>query len=173
MAGAEVELVPTLAREFRLKAALSALDYDTVLVDCPPSLGLLTVNALAAADLVLIPVQCEFFALEGLAQLLTTIDAVRLRLNPGVEVLAIVLTMMDARNRLSIQVIEEVERHFPDLVARVRIPRAVRLAEAPSHGKPISIYDPTSRAARAYADLAQELSARMAARKPVAVGALN
>ena len=173
MAGAEVELVPTLAREFRLKAALTGIDYDTILVDCPPSLGLLTVNALAAAELVLVPVQCEFFALEGLAQLMKTIDAVRFRLNPQLEVLAIVLTMADARNRLSMQVIEEVQSHFPELVARVRIPRAVRLAEAPSHGKPISIYDPTSRAARAYGDLAQELSARMAARKPVALGALN
>jgi chromosome partitioning protein len=174
MAGAEVDLVPALAREFRLRTALAGLtSYDTVLVDCPPSLGLLTINALAAADLVLVPVQCEFFALEGLAQLVRTIDAVKLRLNPSLEIIGVVLTMVDARNRLSMQVIEEVERHFPELVTRVRIPRAVRLAEAPSHGKPISIYDPTSRAARAYGDLAQELSARIAARKPVAAEALN
>ena len=173
MAGAEVELVPTLAREFRLKAALAGTSYDTILVDCPPSLGLLTVNALAAAELVLIPVQCEFFALEGLAQLMKTVEAVRFRLNPQLEVLAIVLTMVDARNRLSMQVIEEVQSHFPDLVARVRIPRAVRLAEAPSHGKPISTYDPASRGAQAYGDLAQELSARMAAHQPVALTALN
>ena len=131
MAGAEVELVPALAREFRLRSALEpAGGYDTILIDCPPSLGLLTINALAAADAVLVPVQCEYYALEGLAQLMTTVDAVRRRLNPRLEVLAIILTMADARNRLSMQVIEEVHRHFPDLVARVRIPRTVRLAEA-------------------------------------------
>ncbi len=174
MAGAEVELVPALAREYRLRSALDgARDYDTILVDCPPSLGLLTINAMAAADVVLIPVQCEYYALEGLAQLMTTIDAVRRRLNPQLEVLAIVLTMADARNRLSMQVIEEVHRHFPDLVARVRIPRTVRLAEAPSHGLPIASYDPQSRGAQAYADLAQELSARLAARLPIALGATN
>lgn len=171
MAGAEVELVPALAREFRLRTALDgASGYDTVLVDCPPSLGLLTINALAAADAVLVPVQCEYYALEGLAQLMTTIDAVRRRLNPRLEVLAIILTMADARNRLSMQVVEEVHRHFPDLVARVRIPRTVRLAEAPSHGLPIASYDPHSRGAQAYADLAQELSARLAARAPIALG---
>lgn len=172
MTGAEVELVPALAREFRLRSALEAAGgYDTILVDCPPSLGLLTINALAAADAVLVPVQCEYYALEGLAHLMTTIDAVRRRLNPRLEVLAIVLTMADARNRLSMQVIEEVHRHFPDLVARVRIPRTVRLAEAPSHGLPIATYDPQSRGAQAYADLAQELSARLAARSPIALGA--
>ena len=171
MAGAEVELVPALAREFRLRTALDgARGYDTVLVDCPPSLGLLTINALAAADAVLVPVQCEYYALEGLAQLMTTIDAVRRRLNPRLEVLAIILTMADARNRLSMQVVEEVHRHFPDLVARVRIPRTVRLAEAPSHGLPIASYDPHSRGAQAYADLAQELTARLAARAPIALG---
>lgn len=174
MAGAEVELVPALAREFRLRTAIEgASPYDTILVDCPPSLGLLTINALAAADAVLVPVQCEYYALEGLAQLMTTIDAVRRRLNPPLEVLAIILTMADSRNRLSMQVIEEVHRHFPDLVARVRIPRTVRLAEAPSHGLPITSYDPQSRGAQAYADLAQELSARLAARAPIALGAVN
>ncbi|MGH2499977.1 MAG: ParA family protein [Candidatus Limnocylindria bacterium] len=171
MAGAEVELVSVLAREHRLRAALEGAPYDTVLVDCPPSLGLLTINALAAADQVIIPVQCEYYALEGLAQLLDTIEAVRQRVNPRLEVLAIVLTMADPRNRLSMQVIEEVHRHFPELVARVRIPRAVRLAEAPSHGLPISRYDPGSRAALAYDDLAQEISARVAARTPIALGA--
>ena len=172
MAGAEVELVPLLAREFRLRDALpKAGEYDTVLIDCPPSLGLLTVNALAAADAVLVPVQCEYYALEGLAQLLATIDAVRVRLNARLEVLAIVLTMEDRRNRLSMQVTEEVIRHFPQLVARVRIPRAVRLAEAPSHGQPISVYDPGSRAAQAYGDLAQEIAMRLAARTPIALGA--
>ncbi len=171
MAGAEVELVPLLAREFRLRDALKGVEgYDTILVDCPPSLGLLTVNALAAADAVLVPVQCEYYALEGLAQLLATIEAVRMRLNAKLEVLAIVLTMEDRRNRLSMQVTEEVIRHFPDLVARVRIPRAVRLAEAPSHGQPISVYDPGSRAARAYDDLAQELALRLASRVPIALG---
>ncbi|MBI3522282.1 MAG: ParA family protein [Chloroflexi bacterium] len=171
MAGAEVELVPAMAREYRLKTALAASPYDVVLIDCPPSLGLLAVNALAAADLVLVPVQCEFFALEGLAQLMRTVEAIKQRLNPGLEILAIVLTMADARNRLSMQVIEEVHRHFPQLVTRVRIPRTVRLAEAPSHGQPISVYDPSSRAAQAYADLAQELSMRMAASRPIAMEA--
>jgi chromosome partitioning protein len=174
MAGAEVELVPLMAREFRLRDALQhQKGYDTVLIDCPPSLGLLTVNALAAADAVLVPVQCEYYALEGLAQLLATIDAVRQRLNAKLEVLAIVLTMEDRRNRLSMQVTEEVIRHFPELVARVRIPRAVRLAEAPSHGQPINVYDPGSRAAQAYGDLAQEISMRLASRVPIALGGVG
>ena len=171
MAGAEVELVPVMAREFRLREALraAAASYDTVIVDCPPSLGLLTVNALAAGDGVLVPVQCEYYALEGLAQLLNTIEAVRQRLNQRLEVLAIVLTMEDARNRLSMQVIEEVRKHFPSLVADTRIPRTVRLAEAPSHGKPISVYDPQSRAAKAYASLAIEVERRLKAREPIAL----
>ncbi len=171
MAGAEVELVPVMAREFRLRHALRAAAglYDTVIVDCPPSLGLLTVNALAAGDGVLVPVQCEYYALEGLAQLLDTIEAVRQRLNDRLEVLAIVLTMEDRRNRLSMQVIDEVRSHFPKLVARTRIPRTVRLAEAPSHGKPISIYDPSSRAAKAYGDLAREVEQRLRSREPIAL----
>ncbi|HUQ41824.1 MAG TPA: AAA family ATPase [Candidatus Limnocylindrales bacterium] len=171
MAGAEVELVPLMGREFRLRAALRdvASDYDTVLVDCPPSLGLLTVNALAAGDAVVVPVQCEYYALEGLAQLLDTIEAVRKRLNDRLEVLAIVLTMEDRRNRLSMQVIEEVRKHFPRLVARTRIPRTVRLAEAPSHGQPISVYDPQSNASRAYAELASEVEGRLKAREPIAL----
>jgi chromosome partitioning protein len=171
MAGAEVELVPIMAREFRLREALRpATDsYDTVIIDCPPSLGLLTVNALAAGDGVVVPVQCEYYALEGLAQLLGTIEAVRQRLNARLEVLAIVLTMEDRRNRLSMQVIEEVRKHFPKLVARTRIPRTVRLAEAPSHGKPISVYDPESRAAKAYAELAFEVQDRLKAREPIAL----
>ena len=171
MAGAEVELVPVMAREFRLRQALRAAsaEYDTVLVDCPPSLGLLTVNALAAGDGVVVPVQCEYYALEGLAQLLDTIDAVRQRLNDHLEVLAIVLTMEDRRNRLSMQVIEEVRKHFPKLVAHTRIPRTVRLAEAPSYGKPISAYDPTSRAAQAYDELASEVEDRMRSREPIAL----
>jgi chromosome partitioning protein len=171
MAGAEVELVPMLAREYRLRDALKqATGYDTIIVDCPPSLGLLTINALAAGDAVIVPVQCEFYALEGLAQLLQTIEAVRLRLNERLKVLAIVLTMEDRRNRLSMAVTEEVHRHFPQLVANVRIPRAVRLAEAPSHGIPISMYDPGSRAAVAYDELAAELWQRMTASVPIAMG---
>ena len=171
MAGAEVELVSVMAREYRLRQALrSSQSYDTVLIDCPPSLGLLTINALAAGDEVVIPVQCEYYALEGLAQLLSTIDAVRSRLNSKLEVLAIVLTMEDRRNRLSLQVIEEVRRHFPRLVADSRIPRAVRLAEAPSHGMPISVYDRRSAAAEAYDDLARELATRLKARAPIALG---
>jgi chromosome partitioning protein len=174
MAGAEVEMVPLMAREYRLRDALQPENgYDTVLIDCPPSLGLLTINALVAADAVLVPVQCEYYALEGLAQLLSTIDAVRVRLNAKLEVLAIVLTMEDRRNRLSMQVTEEVIRHFPELVARVRIPRAVRLAEAPSHGQPINVYDPGSRAAQAYSDLAQEISMRLASRIPIALGGVG
>ena len=122
MAGAEVELVPLMAREFRLRDALRRENgYDTVLIDCPPSLGLLTVNALAAADAVLVPVQCEYYALEGLAQLLATIDAVRQRLNAKLEVLAIVLTMEDRRNRLSMQVIDEVRKHFPKQIGRAHV----------------------------------------------------
>ena len=170
MAGAEVELVPLMAREFRLREALRAASgYDTVIVDCPPSLGLLTVNALAAGDGVLVPVQCEYYALEGLAQLLQTIEAVRQRLNEKLEVLAIVLTMEDRRNRLSMQVTDEGRRHFPTLVARTRIPRAVRLAEAPSHGKPISIYDRESRGAQAYDELAVEILDRLKSREPIAL----
>jgi chromosome partitioning protein len=170
MAGAEVELVPLMAREFRLRQALkSATSYDTIIVDCPPSLGLLTINALAAGDAVVVPVQCEYYALEGLAQLLATIDAVRERLNGRLQVLAIVLTMEDRRNRLSMQVTDEVRRHFPDLVARTRIPRTVRLAEAPSHGKPITLYDPLSRGARAYVDLAREVEQRLRSREPIAL----
>src|SRR2546429_485969 len=128
-----------------------------------------TAITLGAALVVLGPVQCEYYALEGLAQLLDTIEAVRQRLNERLEVLSIVLTMEDRRNRLSMQVIEEVRKHFPKLVARTRIPRTVRLAEAPSHGKPISLYDPHSRAARAYADLARELLGRLKAREPIAL----
>jgi chromosome partitioning protein len=170
MAGAEVELVPVMAREYRLRGALrGAADYDIVIVDCPPSLGLLTVNALAAGDGVVVPVQCEYYALEGLAQLLNTIEAVRERLNDKLEVLAIVLTMEDRRNRLSMQVVDEVRKHFPKLVARARIPRTVRLAEAPSHGQPISVYDPQSRGAKAYEELARELIARLKSREPIAL----
>jgi chromosome partitioning protein len=170
MAGAEVELVPVMAREFRLRASLAtAPAFDHVLVDSPPSLGLLTINALAAADHVIVPVQCEYLALEGLAQLVSTIDAVRVRLNPKLSILAILLTMEDRRNRLSVQVADEVTRHFPDVVAQVRIPRSVRLAEAPSHGRPIALYDPSSRAAVSYSEFARELESRAHRRAPMAV----
>lgn len=163
MTGAEVELVPAMARETRLRQALAGLSgYDSVLIDCPPSLGLLTINALTAADAVIIPVQAEYLALEGLAYLLQTIEAVTARLNPRLRILAIVLTMDDRRNRLSVQVADDLHRHFPDLLSDVRIPRTVRLAEAPSHGKPISVYDPGSRATEAYGQLAADLLARMA-----------
>jgi len=168
MASAEVQLVPMLAREFRLRASLSGLvGYDIVLLDCPPSLGLLTVNALVAADHVIVPVQCEYLALEGLAQLISTIEAVRARLNPALSILAILLTMEDRRNRLSVQVADEVTRHFPDLVAKTRIPRSVRLAEAPSHGKPIDVYDPSSRATAAYAEFAREIESRLETKPPM------
>src|SRR5437870_13456314 len=171
MAGAEVELVPVMAREYRLRQALrGTAHYDTVIIDCPPSLGLLTINALTAGDGVVIPVQCEYYALEGLAQLLATIDAVRARLNDRIEVLAIALTMEDRRNRLSLQVIDEVRRHFPTLVTRARIPRTVRLAEAPSHGIPISLYEPHSPASQAYDDLARALLARLHHTEPLVVG---
>jgi chromosome partitioning protein len=147
-----------------LRTSLSSLvGYDVVLVDSPPSLGLLTINVLVAADQVIVPVQCEYLALEGLAHLLSTIDAVRARLNPKLAILAVLLTMEDRRNRLSLQVADEVTGHFPDVVARTRIPRSVRLAEAPSHARPISLYDPGSRAAAAYAEFAREVTDRLSA----------
>jgi chromosome partitioning protein len=160
LAGAEVELVSVLAREYRLKQALSmvASDYDYVLIDCPPSLGLLTINALtAAADGVIIPVQCEYLALEGLSQLHHTIDLVRSRLNPGLVVRAMLMTMFDGRTNLAQQVVDEVRRHFGDRTFSTIIPRTVRLSEAPSHGLPISTYAPRSTGALAYEALAQEL----------------
>ena len=162
LAGAEVELVPIEGRERRLARALRPLarSYDTILLDCPPSLGLLTVNALTAADSVLIPIQCEYYALEGLGQLLSTIELVRAHLNPSLAVKGVVLTMFDARTTLSADVSAEVRRHLPGQVFRTVIPRSVRLAEAPSFGRPISEHAPTSRGAMAYHDLAQELLER-------------
>lgn len=174
MASAEVELVPLMGREFRLRTSLSDMTaYDLILIDCPPSLGLLTINALVAADHALVPVQCEYLALEGLAQLISTIDAVRARLNPSLTILAILLTMEDRRNRLSVQVADEVTRHFPDLVAKTRIPRSVRLAEAPSHGKPIDVYDQASRASSAYAQFAREIEDRLAGRSGLTTAAAS
>ena len=165
LAGAEVELVSVMAREFRMKRALDALrpGFDLILVDCPPSLGLLTVNALAAADEVIIPVQCEYFALEGLSHLSHTIDLVHRNLNPRLVIRGVVLTMYDARTNLAREVEAEVRRHFPNTFRSV-IPRSVRLAEAPSHGEPINVFDPTSAGARAYDDLANELIESMRSR---------
>ncbi len=162
LAGAEVELVNTLARESQLRNALESAvsQYDYILIDCPPSLGLLTVNGLVAArDGVIIPVQTEYLALEGLGQLTNTITRVRTALNPQLAIRGLVMTMYDGRASLSQQVVDEVQRHFPGLVFKAIIPRSVRLAEAPSHGLPISVYAPNSTGAQAYRALAQELLA--------------
>lgn len=157
LAGAEVELVPAMAREYRLKRALESLqaDFAYILIDCPPSLGLLTLNALTAADEVLVPVQCEYLALEGLGQLTRTIEAVRQNLNRNLRIGGLLLTMYDGRTNLSEQVAEEVRRHFANTYTTV-IPRSVRASEAPSHGLPISSYAPTSPAAKAYRAFATE-----------------
>ena len=162
LAGAEVELAPVEGRERRLARLLTEIsaEYDYVLVDCPPSLGLLTVNALTAADSVLIPLQCEYYALEGLTQLLATLDLVRDHLNPELAMKGIVLTMYDGRTNLSADVAFEVRRHLGGRVFDTVIPRSVRLSEAPSHGLPISRYSPDSTGAVAYAALATELRAR-------------
>jgi chromosome partitioning protein len=167
LAGAQVELVDLPDREQRLRQALAHAReaYDVVLIDCPPSLGILTLNALVAADLVLAPVQCEYLALEGVGQLMETLELVRATLNPRLRLLGMVMTMYDPRTRLSAQVVEEVRRHFPERTFETVIPRSVRLSEAPSHGKPVLEYEPTSRGASAYADLAQELIRRGLLRK--------
>lgn len=159
LAGAEIELVNLPHREARLRRALHPLRdrYNFIFVDCPPSLGLLTINALTAADRVLIPIQCEYYALEGLGQLLRTIQLVQQRLNPQLELEGVLLTMFDARTNLSIQVVEEVKDYFGDKVFRTIIPRNVRLSEAPSHGKPVISYDARSRGALLYQELAQEV----------------
>jgi chromosome partitioning protein len=162
LAGAQVELVELDQREHRLARALAggSADYDVVLIDCPPSLGILTLNALVAADRVLAPVQCEYLALEGVAQLLETLDLIRATLNPRLELLGMLMTMYDPRTRLSTQVVDEVRRHFPERTFETVIPRSVRLSEAPSFGQPVLEYEPSSRGASAYADLAQELLSR-------------
>ena len=159
LAGAEIELVSTISREVRLKRALSEVkeDYDYVIIDCPPSLGLLTINSLTASDAIIIPVQCEFYALEGLSQLLSTIRLVQKHLNKELAIDGVLLTMFDARTNLGIQVIEEVKKYFQEKVYKTIIPRNVRLSEAPSHGEPIIIYDPKSRGAEVYLDLAKEV----------------
>ncbi|RCW64566.1 ParA family protein [Saliterribacillus persicus] len=161
LAGAEIELVSTISREVRLSKAISSVknNYDYILIDCPPSLGLLTINALTAADTVLIPVQCEYYALEGLSQLLNTIRLVQKHLNTELMIEGVLLTMLDARTNLGIQVIEEVKKYFRDKVYKSVIPRNVRLSEAPSHGQPIITYDPKSRGAEVYLDLAKEVIA--------------
>lgn len=163
LAGAEIELVSMMAREYRLKIAIESIksEYDYIFIDCPPSLGLLTLNALAAADAVLIPIQCEYYALEGLSQLSNTINLVRKHLNKQLEIDGVVLTMFDSRTNLSLEVVEEVKRYFGEKVFLSIIPRNVRLSEAPSFGLPGIFYDPESKGARAYIELAEEYLNRL------------
>ena len=158
LAGAEVELVSQISRETRLIDAIDQIgdQFEYIFIDCPPSLGLLTLNALTAASTVLVPIQCEYFALEGLSQLMETIKIVQKRLNPQLKVEGVVLTMFDARTNLSIEVAEEVRKHFSNRVYQTLVPRNVKLSEAPSYGLPIIIYDPSSKGAQAYLDLADE-----------------
>ena len=160
LAGAEVELVPALSRETRLKDAIASLEspYDFVFIDCPPSLGLLTINGFAAAKEVLLPIQCEYYALEGVGQLVQNTELVRAHLNSELEITTVVLTMYDARTKLSSQVARDVRRYFGNKVCASVIPRSVRLSEAPSFGQPISVFDPLSRGALAYRELAMEVS---------------
>lgn len=162
LTGAELELVSVDRREYRLKEALTPLarHYDHVIIDCPPSLGLLTINALTAADAVLVPLQCEYYAMEGLAQLLSNIERVKQSLNPKLELEGILLTMFEPRANISHQVADEVRREFPDVVFKTVVPRNVRLAESPSFGKPILLYDIKSKGCEAYLSLAQELMKR-------------
>ena len=159
LAGAEIELVSTISREVRLKNALQEVKgkFDYILIDCPPSLGLLTINALTASDAIIIPVQCEYYALEGLSQLLSTVRLVQKHLNKNLMIDGVLLTMLDARTNLGLQVIEEVKKYFQDKVYKSIIPRNVRLSEAPSHGEPIIIYDSRSRGAEVYLELAREV----------------
>ncbi|MDA2811202.1 AAA family ATPase [Nocardiopsis sp. RSe5-2] len=163
LAGAEIELVSLVAREARLKRAFAAYDsseLDYILIDCPPSLGLLTVNAMVAAEEVLIPIQCEYYALEGLGQLLRNVDLVKSHLNPSLEISTIVLTMYDGRTRLASQVADEVRQHFGDLVLKTLVPRSVRVSEAPSYGQSVMTYDPGSTGAVAYMEAAREIAYR-------------
>ncbi|AXF57964.1 ParA family protein [Salicibibacter kimchii] len=161
LSGAEIELVSTISREIRLKKGLSTVqnDYDYIIIDCPPSLGLLTINALTAAESILIPVQCEYYALEGLSQLLNTIRLVQKHLNTNLQIEGVLLTMLDARTNLGVQVIEEVKKYFREKVFGTIVPRNVRLGEAPSHGMPIVLYAPKSRGADVYLELAKEVVA--------------
>ena len=162
LAGAEVELVSVNEREFYLKKLLGPVrnDYDFIFVDCPPSLSLLTLNALAAADTVLVPIQCEYYALEGVTSLMSTIQRVKRTFNPHLEIEGILLTMLDGRTNLGLQVVDQVKKHFRKSVFATMIPRNVRLGEAPSHGQPICLYDPKSTGALAYQSLAKEVLAR-------------
>jgi chromosome partitioning protein len=162
LAGAEIELVSALSRESRLRGALAASleRYDQVFIDCPPSLGLLTLNAMSAADSLIVPIQAEYFALEGLGQLTHVIELVRSHLNPQVRIAGVLITMFDGRTNLAAQVVDEVEKYFPGLVFTTRIPRSIRLSEAPSHGAPIGVFDPKGKGAAAYAALAEEVLAR-------------
>lgn len=159
LAGAEIELVPTINRETRLKQTLQQVrkNYHYLLIDCPPSLGLLTINALTAADEVLIPIQCEYYALEGLGQLINTVSLVRKHLNEKLTIAGVVLTMYDGRTNLSEQVADEIRKYFKGLVYETVIPRNIRLSEAPSHGQPIIVYDPRCRGSEVYLTLAQEV----------------
>ncbi|MHA6531575.1 ParA family protein [Paenibacillus sp. BAC0078] len=159
LAGAEIELVSTISRELKLKKALNAVkgNYDYIIIDCPPSLGILTINSLTAADSVIIPIQCEYYALEGLSQLLNTVRLVQKNLNPHLKIEGVLLTMLDARTNLGIQVIEEVKKYFQEKVYRTIIPRNVRLSEAPSHGQSIITYDNRSKGAEVYLELAKEV----------------
>jgi chromosome partitioning protein len=160
--GAEIELVSFADREVRLRNVLKVVrsDFDFIIIDCPPSLGLITVNSLTASDSVLIPLQCEYYPMEGLSQLLKTIDLIKNNLNPSLAIEGILLTMADKRNNISNQVAEEIQKHFVDLVFRTVIPRNVRLSESPSFGKPIILYDASSRGAESYLSLAQEILSR-------------
>lgn len=160
LAAAEINLVNELSRESRLKDALSGLEFDFVFIDCPPALGILTINALTAADSVLVPVQAEYYALEGLSQLLDTVSRVRQALNRNLDILGLVLTMVDSRTSLSKDVEGELSKHFDSLLFKTHIPRNVKLAEAPSHGVPISKHDSWSKGAKAYKKLAQEIKKR-------------
>lgn len=159
LAGAEIELVSAMSRESRLKSAIQSIrnEYDFIIMDCPPSLGLLTINSLTAADTILVPIQCEYYALEGLGQLMNTVRLIQKHLNPSLDVEGVVLTMFDSRTNLSIQVVDDVKKHFRNKVYRTVIPRNVRLSEAPSYGLPIILYDEKSKGAECYMELADEV----------------
>lgn len=163
LAGAAIELITTQYREHQLEKALESVkdDYDVIFIDCPPSLEMLTLNGLAAADSILVPVQCEYYALEGLSDLMSTMRMVKRKINPKLEIFAVALTMYDGRTNFSAQVAQEVRRHFPGKVFATAIPRNIRLAEAPSHGLPVTAYDRSSRGAKAYLEMAAECKVKL------------